>query len=45
MDFMRGDLQDRVDGGVTDRLAGADVFLAEAFDDLGAGRMAVAENT
>ena len=44
MALMRGDLQDRVDRGVADRLAGADVLLAEPLDDLGARRMAVAED-
>ncbi len=44
MRFVRGDLQDEVDRGVADRLAGADMLLAEPLDDLGSRRMAIAEN-
>src|SRR5438552_1552949 len=44
MRLVRGDLQYRVYRGVTDRLAGADVLLAEALDDPGSGRMAIAED-
>ncbi len=43
MRLVGGDLEDRIGGGVADRLAGADMLLAEARDDLGAGGVAVAE--
>ena len=42
--FVSADLQDGIGGGVADRLAGADVLLAELLDDVGAGGMPVAEN-
>ena len=38
---MRGHLEDAIGGRVHDRLAGADVFLAQLLDDLGAGRRAI----
>ena len=42
--FVRADLEDGIGGGVADRLAGADVLLAELLDHVGAGGVAVAEN-
>ena len=42
--LVRGDLEDAVDRGVADRLAGADVLLAELVDDRGARGVAVAED-
>ena len=42
--FVRADLQDGIGGGVADRLAGADVLLAELLDHVGAGGVLVAED-
>jgi hypothetical protein len=44
MGLVRGDLEDGIGRGVADRLAGADVLLAEAGDDVRARGMAVAED-
>src|SRR5688572_22150476 len=44
MYLMRRDLKDGIRGGVADRLAGADMFLAEPGDDLRSRGMAVAED-
>ena len=44
MRLVRGDLEHRVGRGVADRLAAADVLLAEVADDVGAGRVAVAQD-
>ena len=43
--LVRGNLKDGIDRGVADRLAGTDMLLAETLDDLGAWRVAVAEDT
>ena len=44
MRLVRGDLKHRVGRGVADRLAGADVLLAQLADDVGAGGVAIAED-
>ena len=44
MRLVRGDLDDGIGRCVADRLAGPDVLLAEPLDDLGSGRVAIAED-
>ncbi len=44
MGFMRGYLEDAVGGRIADRLAGPYMLFAILRDDLGAGRVAIAEN-
>src|SRR5439155_10907652 len=41
----RGDLEDRIRGGVDDPLAGSLMFLAELLDDLGPRRRLVSEHS
>src|SRR5690606_23915716 len=44
MMLMRGDLEDRIGGGIADRLSGAGVLLTQPRDDLRARGVAVAED-
>ena len=44
MGFVRGDLIDRVGGGVDDRLAGPDVLFSQRVENFGARGVAIAQD-